>query len=605
MIAALLSKINRSVTAKFLVTFLLLLIIPLLVTIPLFVNGLHRVLKSKEQDYITEKISYAKTQIDTTFSEMDHIATSLILDYHVTDILSDSSTVPSYDWFTGYKTLNSLLALLTTNANYKYTITVSSHDDNLYHSGANYNSMLKSSDPILLCVRQGNGKPVIFNRMSEGLDENPVITLGRSFYRKGEYLGSILVDVPVSDMDTLLGPFEDNTTQLYILENSSQVVYSSLPPANSHILPELSRALENGSSLVTLENTQYLLFQMPVMTNGLSVVTLVSSDSVFAESSRVIFLFILVFFLIIIAAVIGIFFLTYTFTRNIKALNRAVLHFGEDPGSEIRLPVRCADETGQLTQGVISMSRRIRRLLGQIQQNERNKRILEFNSLQAQINPHMIYNTLNTITYLAQIQNVANIEEISSSFAYLLRSISNQKEFITISQEMEYLRSFVAIKKYNQLCDIEIAFDVEKDAACCRILKLILQPIVENAIIHGFNGQLQNGIICVTVRHHKNTGQDILTIDISDNGSGMTKEQTALILKGEEKSSNTFLRVGIKNIKERLLLQYGDRAVFSIQSSPGQGTTVHLFFPAEETESGEENESILKEELCHDTNSFG
>lgn len=251
------------------------------------------------------------------------------------------------------------------------------------------------------------------------------------------------------------------------------------------------------------------------------------------------------------------------------------------------------------------MSRRIRRLLGQIQQNERNKRILEFNSLQAQINPHMIYNTLNTITYLAQIQNVANIEEISSSFAYLLRSISNQKEFITISQEMEYLRSFVAIKKYNQLCDIEIVFDVEKDAACCRILKLILQPIVENAIIHGFNGQLQNGIICVTVRRHKNTGQDILTIDISDNGSGMTKEQTALILKGEEKSSNTFLRVGIKNIKERLLLQYGDRAGFSIQSSPGQGTTVHLFFPAEETESGEENESILKEELCHDTNSFG
>ena len=142
MIAALLSKINRSVTAKFLVTFLLLLIIPLLVTIPLFVNGLHRVLKSKEQDYITEKISYAKTQIDTTFSEMDHIATSLILDYHVTDILSDSSTVPSYDWFTGYKTLNSLLALLTTNANYKYTITVSSHDDNLYHSGANYNSKI-------------------------------------------------------------------------------------------------------------------------------------------------------------------------------------------------------------------------------------------------------------------------------------------------------------------------------------------------------------------------------------------------------------------------------------------------------------------------------
>lgn len=604
MIAELYNKINRSITAKFLVTFLLLLIIPLLITIPLFVNGLHRVLRSKEQDYITEKIGYAKTQIDNTFSEMDHIATSLILDYHVTDVLSDSSMVPSYDWFTGYKTLSSLLALLTTNANYKYTITVSSHDDNLYHSGANYNSMLKSSDPILMRIREGNGKPVIFNRISEGLDENPVITLGRSFYRRGEYLGSILVDVPISDMDTLLGPFEDNTTQMYVLEDSSQVVYSSLPPADSPILPELSKALENSSSLVTLENTQYLLFQMPVMTNGLSVVTLVSSDSVFAESSRVIFLFILVFFLIIGAAIIGIFFLTYTFTRNIKALNRAVLHFGENPEADILLPVRHADETGQLTQGVISMSRRIRRLLNQIQQNERNKRILEFNSLQAQINPHMIYNTLNTITYLAQIQNVRNIEEISSSFAYLLRSISNQKEFITISQEMEYLRSFVAIKKYNQLCDIEIIFDVEKDSADCRILKLLLQPIVENAIIHGFSGQLQNGIISVTVRRRQDPAADTLTIDISDNGSCMDQEQTASILKGEEKPSNTFLRVGIKNIMERLLLQYGDHAGFSIKSSPGRGTTVHLFFPAEDFGLEKERDSIHEEELCHDTNSF-
>ena len=567
MLCKLSAKIKKSISAKFLVTFLLLLIIPLLIATQLFVNRLYSVLKNKEQAYITEKISYAKTQVDNIFSEMDRIATSLILDYHVTDILSDPSAIPSYDWFSEYKTLNSLLALLTSNTNYKYNITISGHDDELYHSGALYNSMLKSHDPILLRIQEGNGKPVFINRISDGFDDNAIITLGRSVYHKGDYLGSILVDVPISDMDTLLNPFENDTTQMYVLEDSNRIIYSSHQSEDSHILPALQDALEANLAYVTLEDTKYLLYQMPVKQSGLSVVTLVSSDSVFRESSQVIYLFVLIFFFIIAATIIGIFFLTYTFTRDIRTLNSAVLNFGNDPKADIDLPVRSADEIGQLTQGVISMSQRIRRLLNQIQQNEHNKRVLEFNALQAQINPHMIYNTLNTITYLAQIQNVRNIEEVSSSFAYLLRSISNQKEFITLSQEMEYLRSFVALKKYNQLCDIETDFQVEEGTENCRILKLILQPVVENAIIHGFSGRLESGLISIRVCRHDTR----LAIDVSDNGNGMSEERIQLILRGEEKPSNTFLRVGIKNIIDRLTLQYGNDAGFSIASSPGCG----------------------------------
>ena len=578
MLCKLSAKIKKSISAKFLVTFLLLLIIPLLIATQLFVNRLYSVLKNKEQAYITEKISYAKTQVDNIFSEMDRIATSLILDYHVTDILSDPSAIPSYDWFSEYKTLNSLLALLTSNTNYKYNITISGHDNELYHSGALYNSMLKSHDPILLRIQEGNGKPVFINRISDGFDDNAIITLGRSVYHKGDYLGSILVDVPISDMDTLLNPFENDTTQMYVLEDSNRIIYSSHQSEDSHILPALQDALEANLAYVTLEDTKYLLYQMPVKQSGLSVVTLVSSDSVFRESSQVIYLFVLIFFFIIAATIIGIFFLTYTFTRDIRTLNSAVLNFGNDPKADIDLPVRSADEIGQLTQGVISMSQRIRRLLNQIQQNEHNKRVLEFNALQAQINPHMIYNTLNTITYLAQIQNVRNIEEVSSSFAYLLRSISNQKEFITLSQEMEYLRSFVALKKYNQLCDIETDFQVKEGTENCRILKLILQPVVENAIIHGFSGRLESGLISIRVCRHDTR----LAIDVSDNGNGMSEERIQLILKGEEKPSNTFLRVGIKNIIDRLTLQYGNDAGFSIASSPGCGTTVHIAFPAEE-----------------------
>ncbi len=578
------AKIKNSISAKFLVTFLFLLIIPLFIAVQLFVNRLHTVLKNKEQAYITEKVSYAQTQFDRIFSDMDRIAVSLILDYHVTDILSDSAAIPTYEWFTGYKTLNSLLSLLHSNADYRYSITISGYDNKLYQAGAVYNSMIKSDDPLLARIREGNGNPVICNRILEGLDDNPVVTLGRSVYRNGKYLGSILVDVPIVYMDALLNPFESDTTQMYVLEEDQKIIYASRSLESPDILPTLREAAKKHSSSIQYLDTEYLFSRMPTKQSGLCIVTLVTVDSVFWESSQAVFAFVFAFSVMILAAIIGIFFLTYTFTRDIRALNAAVTEFGNDPQKVISLPVRSGDEAGQLTQGFLSMSCRIRKLLHKVQENEEKKRILEFNSLQAQINPHMIYNTLNTITYMAQIQNVRNIEEVSSSFAHLLRSISNQGAFITIAQEVAYLRSFIAVKKYNLLCTIETDFCVEKEAANCKILKLLLQPIVENAVIHGFYGRTEDGLLCVTVRRKENK----IYVSVSDDGNGMDEEQVQHILKGEVPQHNTFLRVGMKNIMDRLLLQYGSKASFSIASAPGCGTTVHLCFPAEEMETTDE-----------------
>lgn len=575
-------KIRSSISIKFLVTFLVILIIPLLIITQIFVTKLHTLLKNREQSSTFERISFAGSQFDRIFSDMDRIATSLILDYRVTDILTDPSQIPSYEWFTSYKSFNSLLALLNSNADYKYSITVISYDNKLYYSGASYNTLLNAESPIVRFINSKNGNPVIFNRYLEGFDDNVVITLGRAVYEKGEYLGTILVETPVSYLDEQLNPFENDSIQLYILEDNRRIIYSSIPTENSKISEELENALEERLTSVNLEKTDYLLQQMGMDQKNLSVVSLVMSETVFHESTRVVAFFIISFFILICAVIIGIFTLTFLFTRDIKKLNTEVSRFGNTTGKDIDISVRSCDEVGQLTEGVISMSHRINRLLQEVQENEKNKRILEFNSLQAQVNPHMIYNTLNTITYLAEIQNAENIREISSSFAFLLRSISNQGEFILISQEIEYLKSFISIKKYNMLCNVQTDFEVDKEALNCRILKLILQPIVENAIIHGFADQLEEGLLTISIKYQKN----MIYISVSDDGIGMDEELVQAVINGNERHRNTFLRVGIKNIVERLKLQYGDRTSFSIISAPGCGTTVHIIFPAEIAETG-------------------
>lgn len=577
MIKYLVVKIRSSISIKFLVTFLIVLIIPLLIITQIFVTKLHTILKNKEQSSTFERISFAASQFDRIFSDMDRIATSLILDYRITDILTDSSQIPSYEWFTGYKSFNSLLALLNSNSDYKYNITVISYDNKLYHSGASYNTLLNSNSPMVTYINSKNGNPTIFNRMLEGFDDNSVITLGRAVYEKGKYLGTILVETPISYLDEWLNPFEDNSIQLYVLEDNQRIIYSSVFTENSQISEELKMALEEKRNSVNLEKTDYLLSQMGMDQKNLSVVSLVTSDSVFHESTQVVGLFILAFFILICAVIIAIFSLTFLFTRDIKKLNAEVSRFGNMTGTDISLTVHSCDEVGQLTEGVISMSHRINRLLQEVQENERNKRILEFNSLQSQVNPHMIYNTLNTITYLAELQNAGNIREISSSFAFLLRSISNQGEFISISQEIEYLKSFIAIKKYNMLCNIQTDFNIDINVLNYRILKLILQPIVENAIIHGFADRIEEGLLTISINYK----EGIIHVSISDDGIGMDEELIQSIMSGNEKDRNTFLRVGIKNIVDRLKLQYGKETSFSIISAPGCGTTVHITFPAE------------------------
>lgn len=577
MIKYLVVKIRSSISIKFLVTFLIVLIIPLLIITQIFVTKLHTILKNKEQSSTFERISFTASQFDRIFSDMDRIATSLILDYRITDILTDSSQIPSYEWFTGYKSFNSLLALLNSNSDYKYNITVISYDNKLYHSGASYNTLLNSNSPMVTYINSKNGNPTIFNRMLEGFDDNSVITLGRAVYEKGKYLGTILVETPISYLDEWLNPFEDNSIQLYVLEDNQRIIYSSVFTENSQISEELKMALEEKRNSVNLEKTDYLLSQMGMDQKNLSVVSLVTSDSVFHESTQVVGLFILAFFILICAVIIAIFSLTFLFTRDIKKLNAEVSRFGNMTGTDISLTVHSCDEVGQLTEGVISMSHRINRLLQEVQENERNKRILEFNSLQSQVNPHMIYNTLNTITYLAELQNAGNIREISSSFAFLLRSISNQGEFISISQEIEYLKSFIAIKKYNMLCNIQTDFNIDINVLNYRILKLILQPIVENAIIHGFADRIEEGLLTISINYK----EGIIHVSISDDGIGMDEELIQSIMSGNEKDRNTFLRVGIKNIVDRLKLQYGKETSFSIISAPGCGTTVHITFPAE------------------------
>jgi sensor histidine kinase YesM len=559
-------------------TFLLLLIIPFTLLTNVFVYRFKSILTENEREYVNSKINVSTEQLDKMLQDMNGIISSLIINYNVNEILEGYTYPLSYEWFKEYKSLQNLLQSFTSNYDFNYQITILGANNNLYQSGGSHNNDLTINSPLIQYIKENNA--VLVNRSLDGYNDIPIITYGRVVGNNKRFLGIILVDVTYEHMNGILNLFEEDDTYLYVIQNNNKILYSTDTTINSVAVPkQLQYALARESSSVIMNNKEYLLIQESVPTKELTVVALVNSTSVFKESSDVLRDFILIFLLIIVGTAIGIIILTTFLSRNLRKLNTEMSSFGKEVGSTISVNIHSKDEVGQLATGFLSMSHRINLLLEEIKESERNKRKLEFRTLQAQVNPHMIYNTLNTITYLAQLQNVANIYEVSSSFAGLLHLISNSEgEYITIEAEIEYIKAYISIKKYNMICDMQVEYQIDTRVKNCSILKLLLQPIVENAIVHGFTNRTLDALLTIRIMSQDSR----IAIEIIDNGTGMDEKTVTQIMSGQKKSKNNFTSIGIHNTMQRLQLQYGENSTFTIVSYPDIGTTVHIEFPMEE-----------------------
>lgn len=201
----------------------------------------------------------------------------------------------------------------------------------------------------------------------------------------------------------------------------------------------------------------------------------------------------------------------------------------------------------------------------------------EFNSLQAQMNPHFLYNTLETINCIAKINHQEEIAEIISALARLLRtSIKGKNAIISLGQEIKYTRDYLYIQQIALGDRIQIEYDIDEEVLDCSVPKLIMQPIIENAIVHGIEGMKNGGLIVISAYHKGD-----LLISVSDNGKGIEEERINQILDGDgdDDTIENHTRLGIRSVDKRVKILYGEKYGVKILSQPQQGTTVELLIP--------------------------
>lgn len=280
-----------------------------------------------------------------------------------------------------------------------------------------------------------------------------------------------------------------------------------------------------------------------------------------------------IFLIVVLLTVLIIRFFSKLFSNPARELTNAMQEFEKDTNNFEFKSIEGTAEITSLTESFEHMVVQIKELVEKVRQEEVTLRKTELKALQAQINPHFLYNTLDAIAWLCEEERHKDAVEMVNSLAKLFRiSISRGHELITIEKEMQHAKSYLKIQNFRYKNQFTYSFDVDEECLNYLCNKITLQPIIENAIYHGIDRMVDEGKINIGI-HQKG---DRIIFTVEDNGVGMTEEQCEEIL---HKDAGDRVGIGIKNVNDRIKIYFGEEYGLTIQSELDEGTRVTISMP--------------------------
>ncbi|MFQ6865526.1 sensor histidine kinase [Blautia sp.] len=308
---------------------------------------------------------------------------------------------------------------------------------------------------------------------------------------------------------------------------------------------------------------------------GWTVVDSVRVEELLRKSNEAQSIYILVAAGLVAVALFFSKFIAKNITQPIQKLCESMEKVQEGDFSVSDVVVDSANEIGSLTTSFNVMTHRIQDLMEQNIREQEAKRKSELKALQSQINPHFLYNTLDSIIWMAEGKKNEEVVLMTASLARLLRqSISNEDEVVSIGQEIEYARGYLTIQKMRYKDKMEYQIDVDPSILNIPLIKLVLQPVIENAIYHGLKYKESKGFLLV--RGFPKDGNAVL--QVIDDGVGMDEETLEHIYE-KHKVNYRSNGVGIYNVQKRLQLYYGNEYGITYESEVGKGTTATITIP--------------------------
>lgn len=338
-----------------------------------------------------------------------------------------------------------------------------------------------------------------------------------------------------------------------------------------------------GTFQQNVDGSQCLVSYSKNPINGILIFEVMPTSSIQDEKALLLYLAVFLFFsCLILGAVLSVVF-SHQLKKPISRLSEQVRRIGNGDFS-YNPAIESQDELGEIGEGINRMSKKISMLLEKSVEDEREKKDLEIKMLQAQINPHFLYNTLDSIRWIALIQKSTSIVKMVTALSGLLRNMAKGfNEKVTLREELKLLDDYIVIEKmrYMEMFDVDI-YIAEEILYQAKIIKLTLQPLVENAIFSGIEPSGKNGTIRICVWKE---GEELF-ISVRDSGVGMSREKIEKIMDKSRKKESSINGIGLPNVDQRVKLVYGEKYGLKINSVEGKYTEILLELPLEYDQIG-------------------
>ena len=394
----------------------------------------------------------------------------------------------------------------------------------------------------------------------------------------------LIIDIDVSLLNRIVNDIKlGEKGYVYFTDRAGEVKFFPVDTSHPKFIKELmnnDRLLnaEKGSFEEKVEGNHYLVNFKRSEITGWNIIGVTYADELNADINKIRQLTLVIAVGSLLVVVLISVYLTNILTNPIRDLRRTIKRFADD-NLAIRAQVKTNDEIGQLASSFNDLMNRIQWLVQKTMDDQVKIRKIEMKALQELIKPHFVYNTLDSIIGLLEQERIEEALDLIEALGMFFRtSLSHGKDIILIDAEVEHIRNYFTIQKFRFFNRFDTKVEVDEEILNYETIKLILQPLVENAIYHGVRLMKKKGLI--EIRGKEKEG--VVVLEVIDNGVGMSAEKVNHInnvLTGVEKTEDENEYFGIRNVNERIKLTYGIEYGIYFKSKPNEGTSVTIILP--------------------------
>ncbi|MUT68263.1 sensor histidine kinase [Paenibacillus sp. NEAU-GSW1] len=424
--------------------------------------------------------------------------------------------------------------------------------------------------------------PTLLDQQTKGENNWSIYNARKIFdMDDGKLLGIMVISIDINFINKLNKRLQESSRSAFtVVDASDNVIFNSnyelLGRPFSEVFPINTETLRDDRQIVRADGKDYILIRSSFEKHDWTTYLYMPVDELAVEGDILKRNLMFIVVVLVIFAFISSFYFSNLITRPIKRLmsNMTLV----EQGKFENLPeVKSNDEIGLLAIRFEHMSTELKQLVDRIYQEQQEKTDAEIRALQAQINPHFLYNTLNSVKWIASMQRSEKIVEMTEALISLLRySARTENRLVTIREELDNIRHYITIQKVRYFNRINVQYDLDDTLLDCQMLKLSIQPLVENAIFHGIADTEEEGLITISVQA---AGINDIEIKIEDNGKGMdddTSKKLRQKMNGQEPASEN---IGVRNVHSRLERVFGYRYGLQFTSKPGSGTLFTITIP--------------------------